>query len=72
MWELTEAEYDAFAKAYDKHWGFFADAIRPVLDRLALSEVSLGVPVLLASGLSGEGIDAIRERLRREVRERRL
>ena len=35
-------EYDDFAEAYDKHWGFFADAIRPVLDRLALSELADG------------------------------
>lgn len=29
--------------------------------RAALAEVALGVPVLLASGISGDGIDAIRE-----------
>ncbi len=32
----------------------------PQPGRAALSEVSLGVPVLLASGISGDGIDAIR------------
>ena len=32
--------------------------------RAALADVALGVPVLLASGITGEGIDAIRERRR--------
>jgi len=39
-------EYDAFAAAYDKHWGFFADAIRPVLDRLALSGLADGETII--------------------------
>jgi ribosome biogenesis GTPase len=34
----------------------------PVAARDALSTVSLGVPVILASGLTGEGIEEIRER----------
>ena len=33
----------------------------PEPGRRALADVSLGVPVLLASGISGEGIDAIRD-----------
>jgi ribosome biogenesis GTPase len=33
----------------------------PEPGRSALAEVALGVPVLLASGITGEGIDAIRE-----------
>ena len=32
----------------------------PELDRAGLAEVALGVPVLLASGLTGEGIDVLR------------
>jgi len=33
----------------------------PEPGRIALSDVSLGVPVLLASGINGDGIDAIRD-----------
>ncbi|MEN8113732.1 MAG: class I SAM-dependent methyltransferase [Actinomycetota bacterium] len=32
-------DYDAFAGVYDRHWGYFAAAIRPVLDRLALGNL---------------------------------
>ena len=33
----------------------------PSASRTALEEVALGVPVLLASGITGEGLDAVRE-----------
>ncbi|MEN8235255.1 MAG: methyltransferase domain-containing protein [Actinomycetota bacterium] len=39
-------DYDAFARIYDRHWAFFAGAIRPVLDRLALGTLPDGAHVV--------------------------
>lgn len=39
-------DYDDFAAAYNRHWGLFASAVRPVLDRLALTELENGATVV--------------------------
>lgn len=39
-------DYDSFAGAYDRHWGFFADGVRPVLDRLVLDSLDDGAHVV--------------------------
>jgi len=40
------ADYDAFAWVYNKHWGWFADRVVPVLDKLVLKSVPPGASVL--------------------------
>lgn len=39
-------DYDDFASAYDRFWGYFADLVYPVLDRLVLPRVEPGGHVL--------------------------
>ena len=38
--------YDAFASVYDRHWGFFAEGIVPVLNRLVLDDLPDGSHVV--------------------------
>jgi len=38
--------YDTFASVYDRHWGFFAEGIVPVLDRLVLDDLPDGSHVV--------------------------
>jgi SAM-dependent methyltransferase len=40
------ADYDAFAWVYDRHWGWFAERVVPVLDKLVLKSVPPGASVL--------------------------
>ena len=55
--------YDPFARVYDRHWGFFATDVYPVLDHLVLGELPGGCAVLdlccgtgqLAAELSRQG-----------------
>lgn len=55
--------YDPIAGVYNRHWGYFADRIYPVLDRLVLRDLSPGSAVLdlccgtgqLAAVLSDKG-----------------
>lgn len=57
------ADYDAFAWAYNRHWGSFATRIVPVLEKLVLSALPPGARILdlccgtgqLAHALSAEG-----------------
>lgn len=57
--------YDPIATIYNRHWGYFADRIYPVLDRLVLRDVPPGSAVLdlccgtgqLAAALSEKGYD---------------
>ena len=55
--------YDPFARAYDRHWGFFATKAYPILEHLVLENLPPGCPVLdlccgtgqLAAELSRQG-----------------
>ncbi|MYC90286.1 MAG: class I SAM-dependent methyltransferase [Gemmatimonadetes bacterium] len=55
--------YDPFARIYDRHWGFFATKVYPILDHLVLRNLTPGSPVLdlccgtgqLAAELSRQG-----------------
>ena len=55
--------YDPFARIYDRHWGFFATNVYPILDHLVLGKLSPGCAVLdlccgtgqLAAELSRQG-----------------
>ncbi len=55
--------YDPIANVYNRHWGYFADGIYPVLDRLVLHDLPSGSAVLdlccgtgqLAAVLSDKG-----------------
>ena len=55
--------YDPFARIYDRHWGFFATDVYPVLDDLVLEKLPPGCAVLdlccgtgqLAAELSRQG-----------------
>ena len=38
--------YDAFARVYDQHWGFFAAKAYPVLEHLVLGNLPPGSAVL--------------------------
>lgn len=72
------AEYDAFAWAYDRHWGsVFTEAVLPVLDRLVLAELPPRAAILdlccgtgQLAGLLGKrgyrvtGLDGSREMVR--------
>ena len=57
--------YDPIAGLYNRHWGYFADRIYPVLDRLVLRDLPSGCAVLdlccgtgqLAAVLSEKGYD---------------
>lgn len=46
MAATTYRDYDAFAGAYDRHWGFFADRVLPTLDRLGLENIPSGAHVI--------------------------
>ncbi len=60
-------EYDSFAAAYNRHWGFFADAVLPILDRLGFDELAPGSRILdlccgtgqLAAALTARGHDVV-------------
>lgn len=55
--------YDPFARIYDRHWGFFATTVYPILDDLVLGKLPPGCAVLdlccgtgqLAAELSRQG-----------------
>ena len=57
--------YDSIAGVYNRHWGYFADRIYPVLDRLVLRDLPPGSALLdlccgtgqLAAVLSDKGYD---------------
>lgn len=63
----TYAEYDRFAEVYDRHWGDFATAVVPVLDRLVLDDLPAGATILdlccgtgqLAAALTDRGFRVI-------------
>ena len=58
-------DYDPIATIYNRHWGYFADRIYPVLNRLVLGDLPTGCAVLdlccgtgqLAAVLSEKGYD---------------
>ena len=71
------ADYDAFAWVYNRHWGWFAERMLPVLDKLVLKSVPPGASVLdlccgtgqlahvlTERGLQVTGVDGSEEMLR--------